>query len=160
MTLFVLHCIEVYYVYCTCVVNRWVRVLKMNYWTVGELLQSSSSIPNSCWYLYFRADPRKRSQQEKRSRNKRKFRVDPPLEEPNKRIPSAQHESLSYEFSAEKFEITPRHGQVSTQILFSLLVTQMHYQLWILIFLFLCLQKVSIMLHLYAAIMRHPIVVV
>lgn len=54
------------------------------------------------------------SVQEKGSRNKRKFRADPPLGEPNKGIPSAQHESLSYEFSAEKFEITPGLGQVST----------------------------------------------
>jgi len=54
------------------------------------------------------------SVQEKGSRNKRKFRADPPLGEPNKSVPSVQHESLSYEFSAEKFEITPGHGQVST----------------------------------------------
>ncbi|XP_047162310.1 putative E3 ubiquitin-protein ligase RF298 isoform X2 [Vigna umbellata] len=54
------------------------------------------------------------SVQEKGRRNKRKFRADPPLGEPNKSIPSAQHESLSYEFSAEKFEITPGLGQVST----------------------------------------------
>ncbi|KAL5157577.1 putative E3 ubiquitin-protein ligase RF298 [Glycine soja] len=53
------------------------------------------------------------SVQEKGSRNKRKFRADPPLGEPNKIIPLPQHESLSYEFSAEKFEITPGHGQVS-----------------------------------------------
>ncbi|KAK7412618.1 hypothetical protein VNO78_04120 [Psophocarpus tetragonolobus] len=53
------------------------------------------------------------SVQEKGSRNKRKFRADPPLGEPNKIIPSPQHESLNYEFSAEKFEITPCHGQVS-----------------------------------------------
>ncbi|CAJ1962309.1 unnamed protein product [Sphenostylis stenocarpa] len=54
------------------------------------------------------------SVQEKGSRNKRKFRADPPLGEPNKSIPSPLHESLSYEFSAEKFEITPGHGQVTT----------------------------------------------
>ncbi|TKY72064.1 leucine rich repeat and sterile alpha motif containing 1 [Spatholobus suberectus] len=53
------------------------------------------------------------SVQEKGSRNKRKFRADPPLGEPNKIIPSPQHESLSYEFSAEKFEITAGHGQAS-----------------------------------------------
>ncbi|XP_027364086.1 putative E3 ubiquitin-protein ligase RF298 isoform X2 [Abrus precatorius] len=51
------------------------------------------------------------SVQEKGSRNKRKFRADPPLGEPNKIIPSPQHENLSYEFSAEKFEISPGHGQ-------------------------------------------------
>ncbi|KAG4971218.1 hypothetical protein JHK85_037639 [Glycine max] len=53
------------------------------------------------------------SVQEKGSRNKRKFRADPPLGEPNKIIPSPQHESLSNEFSAEKFEITTGHGQAS-----------------------------------------------
>ncbi|KAF7813709.1 putative E3 ubiquitin-protein ligase RF298 isoform X1 [Senna tora] len=53
------------------------------------------------------------SVQEKGSRNKRKFRADPPLGEPNKIVPSPQNECLSYEFSAEKFEITPGHGQAS-----------------------------------------------
>ncbi|XP_020235397.1 putative E3 ubiquitin-protein ligase RF298 [Cajanus cajan] len=53
------------------------------------------------------------SVQEKGSRNKRKFRADPPLGEPNKIIPSLQNESLSYEFSAEKFEITAGHVQAS-----------------------------------------------
>jgi len=54
VTLFVLHCTEVYYVYYTGGViryfgiNRWARVLKMNCWAVGQLLQSSSSIPNMC----------------------------------------------------------------------------------------------------------------
>lgn len=47
------------------------------------------------------------SVQEKGSRNKRKFRADPPLGETNKIIPLPQHESISYEFSAEKFEMTP-----------------------------------------------------
>ncbi|XP_044486014.1 putative E3 ubiquitin-protein ligase RF298 isoform X2 [Mangifera indica] len=53
------------------------------------------------------------SVQEKGSRNKRKFRADPPLGEMNKVIPSGQNESPTYEFSAEKFEITPAHGQAS-----------------------------------------------
>ncbi|KAL2960061.1 hypothetical protein AAZX31_17G019900 [Glycine max] len=53
------------------------------------------------------------SSQEKGSRNKRKFRADPPLGEPNKFIPAPQLECLSYEFSAEKFEITPGHRQVA-----------------------------------------------
>ncbi|KAL2341200.1 hypothetical protein Fmac_009140 [Flemingia macrophylla] len=51
--------------------------------------------------------------QEKGSRNKRKFRADPPLGESNKILPSLQNESLSYEFSAEKFEITAGHVQAS-----------------------------------------------
>ncbi|CAI8590789.1 unnamed protein product [Vicia faba] len=53
------------------------------------------------------------SVQEKGSRNKRKFRADPPLGDPNKVIPSLQHEGLSYEFSAEKVEMTPCFGQVT-----------------------------------------------
>ncbi|XP_020228354.1 putative E3 ubiquitin-protein ligase RF298 isoform X2 [Cajanus cajan] len=51
--------------------------------------------------------------QEKGSRNKRKFRADPPLADPNNIIPAPQLDCLSYEFSAEKFEITPDHGQVA-----------------------------------------------
>ncbi|PQM34017.1 putative E3 ubiquitin-protein ligase RF298 isoform X1 [Prunus yedoensis var. nudiflora] len=50
--------------------------------------------------------------QEKGSRNKRKFRADPPLCDPNKIIPLPQTECTSYEFSAEKFEITQGHGQI------------------------------------------------
>ncbi|RVX22270.1 putative E3 ubiquitin-protein ligase RF298 [Vitis vinifera] len=50
------------------------------------------------------------SAQEKGSRNKRKFRADPPLGDPNK-IVSSQDQCLSYEFSAEKFEVTSSHGQ-------------------------------------------------
>ncbi|CAN6551482.1 unnamed protein product [Malus baccata var. baccata] len=50
--------------------------------------------------------------QEKGSRNKRKFRADPPLGDPNKIIPLSQTECTSYEFSAEKFEITQSHGQI------------------------------------------------
>ncbi|XP_068326296.1 putative E3 ubiquitin-protein ligase RF298 isoform X2 [Pyrus communis] len=50
--------------------------------------------------------------QEKGSRNKRKFRTDPPLGYPSKIIPLSQTESTSYEFSAEKFEITQSHGQI------------------------------------------------
>ncbi|GMH08339.1 hypothetical protein Nepgr_010179 [Nepenthes gracilis] len=48
------------------------------------------------------------SLQEKGSRNKRKFRADPPLNDSNKGLPSPQNE---YEFSVEKFEITSNHGQ-------------------------------------------------
>ncbi|XWS08685.1 hypothetical protein CRYUN_Cryun40dG0022400 [Craigia yunnanensis] len=51
--------------------------------------------------------------QEKGSRNKRKFRADPPLGDPNKIITSPQNGCSSYEFCAEKFEITPAHGQAS-----------------------------------------------
>ncbi|KAK9992439.1 hypothetical protein SO802_027424 [Lithocarpus litseifolius] len=52
--------------------------------------------------------------QEKGSRNKRKFRADPPLSgDPNKIILSPQNECPSYEFSAEKFDIGPGHGQLS-----------------------------------------------
>ncbi|KAH7522428.1 hypothetical protein FEM48_Zijuj07G0137400 [Ziziphus jujuba var. spinosa] len=50
--------------------------------------------------------------QEKGSRNKRKFRADPPLGDPNKIVSLPQIECSSYEFSAEKFEITASaHGQ-------------------------------------------------
>lgn len=52
--------------------------------------------------------------QEKASRNKRKFRADPPLGDPNKILPLPQTECTSYEFSAEKFEISHQgHGQPS-----------------------------------------------
>ncbi|AES64310.2 putative transcription factor C2H2 family [Medicago truncatula] len=59
------------------------------------------------------------SVQEKGSRNKRKFRADPPLGESSKSISSLQHESLSYEFSAEKVEITPCFGPVTASDLCS-----------------------------------------
>ncbi|KAF2287774.1 hypothetical protein GH714_002663 [Hevea brasiliensis] len=48
--------------------------------------------------------------QEKGSRNKRKFRADPPLGDPSKVMTSPQNECSGYEFSAEKFEATPIHG--------------------------------------------------
>ncbi|XP_021607143.1 putative E3 ubiquitin-protein ligase RF298 isoform X2 [Manihot esculenta] len=51
--------------------------------------------------------------QEKGSRNKRKFRADPPLGEPSKVMPSPQNECSGYEFSAEKFESAPIHGSSS-----------------------------------------------
>ncbi|KAL9401058.1 hypothetical protein Peur_004907 [Populus x canadensis] len=51
--------------------------------------------------------------QEKGSRNKRKFRADPPLGDPSKIMSSAQNECPGYEFSAEKFEAAPGHGQSS-----------------------------------------------
>ncbi|QCD79915.1 hypothetical protein DEO72_LG2g233 [Vigna unguiculata] len=51
--------------------------------------------------------------QEKGSRNKRKFRADPPLGEPSKIILAPPLECRSYEFSAEKFKITPSHGQAT-----------------------------------------------
>uniref|UniRef100_A0A2N9IUA4 RING-type domain-containing protein n=1 Tax=Fagus sylvatica TaxID=28930 RepID=A0A2N9IUA4_FAGSY len=51
--------------------------------------------------------------QDKGSRNKRKFRADPPLGDPNKIISLPQNECPSYEFSAEKFDIAPGHGQPS-----------------------------------------------
>lgn len=50
------------------------------------------------------------SAQEKGSRNKRKFRADPPLSDPNKFV-SGQDQCPSYEFSAEKFEVSSSHGQ-------------------------------------------------
>ena len=50
------------------------------------------------------------SAQEKGSRNKRKFRADPPLGDPNKFV-STQDQCPSYEFSAEKFEVTSSHAQ-------------------------------------------------
>ncbi|XP_059649210.1 putative E3 ubiquitin-protein ligase RF298 isoform X2 [Cornus florida] len=53
------------------------------------------------------------SLQEKVSRNKRKFRADPPLGDPNKILTLPQNECSSYEFSAGKFEITPNHGHPS-----------------------------------------------
>uniref|UniRef100_A0A7C9DSP5 PIR2-like helical domain-containing protein n=1 Tax=Opuntia streptacantha TaxID=393608 RepID=A0A7C9DSP5_OPUST len=49
--------------------------------------------------------------QEKGSRNKRKFRADTPLSDSGKVVPSAANDGLSYEFSAEKFEMTTNHGQ-------------------------------------------------
>ncbi|XP_073050260.1 putative E3 ubiquitin-protein ligase RF298 [Primulina eburnea] len=47
---------------------------------------------------------------EKGSRNKRKFRADPPITEPNKIIPLPLNECSNFEFSAEKFEIIPNLG--------------------------------------------------
>lgn len=49
--------------------------------------------------------------QEKGSRNKRKFRADPPLSDLGKVLPSAANDGPSYEFSAEKFEMATSHGQ-------------------------------------------------
>lgn len=49
--------------------------------------------------------------QEKGSRNKRKFRADPPLGDTNKNVSLPQSECSGYEFSADKFETTPGHGQ-------------------------------------------------
>lgn len=46
---------------------------------------------------------------EKGSRNKRKFRADPPLADPNTMIPSRQFECTSFEFSADKFGMIPSH---------------------------------------------------
>ncbi|CAL1397033.1 unnamed protein product [Linum trigynum] len=53
------------------------------------------------------------SVQEKVSRNKRKFRAEPPLGEADKIIAPPQNECPTYEFSAEKFEPTPVHGLAS-----------------------------------------------
>ncbi|KAE8726353.1 hypothetical protein F3Y22_tig00007043pilonHSYRG00043 [Hibiscus syriacus] len=53
------------------------------------------------------------STQEKGSRNKRKFQADPPLGDQSKIITSPQNGCPSYEFCAEKFEITPVHHQAS-----------------------------------------------
>ncbi|XP_022740520.1 putative E3 ubiquitin-protein ligase RF298 isoform X2 [Durio zibethinus] len=51
--------------------------------------------------------------QEKGSGNKRKFRADPPIGDPNKIITSPQNGCPSYEFCAEKVEFTRVHGQAS-----------------------------------------------
>ncbi|KAL2459204.1 putative E3 ubiquitin-protein ligase [Forsythia ovata] len=48
--------------------------------------------------------------QEKGSRNKRKFRADPPLADPNKTIPVPHNECNDFEFSAERFEVIPSRG--------------------------------------------------
>ncbi|KAF9678085.1 hypothetical protein SADUNF_Sadunf08G0175200 [Salix dunnii] len=66
---------------------------------------SSSSCPSQVLPLA--------SIQENGSRNKRKFRADPPLGDPSKIMSSDQNECPGYEFSAEKFEATPGHGQSS-----------------------------------------------
>ncbi|XP_022952723.1 putative E3 ubiquitin-protein ligase RF298 isoform X1 [Cucurbita moschata] len=50
--------------------------------------------------------------QEKGSRNKRKYRADPPLGDLNKITSSSQDECPSYDFSAEKFEISSSLGQI------------------------------------------------
>lgn len=51
--------------------------------------------------------------QEKQSRNKRKFRADPPPLGDANNVSLPQNDCPSYEFSAEKFEINPCHGQSS-----------------------------------------------
>ncbi|KAL0367642.1 UNVERIFIED_CONTAM: putative E3 ubiquitin-protein ligase [Sesamum radiatum] len=51
--------------------------------------------------------------QERGSRNKRKFRADPPLADPNKTIPAPQNECTSFEISADKFEAVPSHGHTN-----------------------------------------------
>ncbi|KAM7485167.1 hypothetical protein LguiA_001176 [Lonicera macranthoides] len=53
------------------------------------------------------------SVQEKGSRNKRKFRAEPPIVDAGKIISSQLNESPSYEFSAEKFDVNPSHGHSS-----------------------------------------------
>ncbi|KAK6930072.1 hypothetical protein RJ641_004166 [Dillenia turbinata] len=50
---------------------------------------------------------------EKGSRNKRKFRADPPTGDPTKILSSSPSEFPGYEFSAEKFEISPSHEHAS-----------------------------------------------
>ncbi|XP_057547473.1 putative E3 ubiquitin-protein ligase RF298 [Amaranthus tricolor] len=50
------------------------------------------------------------SVQEKGSRNKRKFRADPPISDPNKILPSALNDGPNYEFSAEKFDMGASHS--------------------------------------------------
>lgn len=52
--------------------------------------------------------------EEKGSRNKRKFRADPPLADPNKIFPSPPNECTSFEFSAEKLEIPPIRGHANS----------------------------------------------
>ncbi|XP_011071516.1 putative E3 ubiquitin-protein ligase RF298 [Sesamum indicum] len=51
--------------------------------------------------------------QERGSRNKRKFRADPPLADPNRTIPVPQNECTSFEISADKFEAIPNHGHTN-----------------------------------------------
>ncbi|XP_030465838.1 putative E3 ubiquitin-protein ligase RF298 [Syzygium oleosum] len=51
--------------------------------------------------------------QEKASRNKRKFRADPPLSDMSKPLSMPQIDYVSYEFSAEKFETMTRQGQAA-----------------------------------------------
>ncbi|KAL3828841.1 hypothetical protein ACJIZ3_017643 [Penstemon smallii] len=51
--------------------------------------------------------------QMKRSRNKRKFRADPPLADPSKIIPLPSNECTTFEFSAEKFEVIPSHDHTN-----------------------------------------------
>ncbi|XP_027165560.1 putative E3 ubiquitin-protein ligase RF298 isoform X2 [Coffea eugenioides] len=48
--------------------------------------------------------------QEKGSRNKRKFRADTPMAEPNKVVPEPQSECKIYEFTAEKFDSVQSHA--------------------------------------------------
>ncbi|CDO98955.1 unnamed protein product [Coffea canephora] len=48
--------------------------------------------------------------QEKGSRNKRKFRADTPMAEPNKVVPEPQSECKIYEFTAEKFDSVLSHA--------------------------------------------------
>ncbi|CAA3012036.1 E3 ubiquitin- ligase RF298 [Olea europaea subsp. europaea] len=52
--------------------------------------------------------------EEKGSRNKRKFRADPPLADPNKIFPSPRNECTSFEFAAEKLEIPSSHGHANS----------------------------------------------
>ncbi|XP_062101162.1 putative E3 ubiquitin-protein ligase RF298 isoform X2 [Humulus lupulus] len=51
--------------------------------------------------------------QENGSRNKRKFRADPPFGDTHKIVSLPQSECSAYEFSADKFEIAPGRGQSS-----------------------------------------------
>lgn len=51
--------------------------------------------------------------QEKASRNKRKFRADPPLSDASKPLSLPQIDCVSYEFSAEKFETMTGQGQAA-----------------------------------------------
>ncbi|XAR57167.1 hypothetical protein NMG60_11025217 [Bertholletia excelsa] len=47
---------------------------------------------------------------QEKSRNKRKFRADPPFGDPNKTVSLPTNNYSSYQFSAEKLDITPIHG--------------------------------------------------
>lgn len=51
--------------------------------------------------------------QEKVSRNKRKFRADPPLADPNKDILLPLNECTDFEFSAERYEVFPTRGHTT-----------------------------------------------
>lgn len=86
-------------------------------WLIGKYIKSYCFVQLKMASMVAKATSCSSSQvpsvavQEKASRNKRKFRADTPLGDPNKILSSPQNECSAYELSSDRFEIAPHHGQ-------------------------------------------------